>query len=121
MLSTIIRNILFNAIKFTKRGGKIQILTSIYNDVAAHIKIKDNGVGIPKDKLETLFKIDEASSTKGTENEKGTGLGLVLCKEFVARNGGKIWVESEFGKGSTFHFTIPIEKSINQNSQPFHQ
>jgi len=115
MLSTILRNLLFNAIKFTNRSGKIEISTSIYNNLAAQVCIKDNGVGIPKDKLNKLFMIAEASSTKGTDNERGTGLGLILCKEFVERNGGKIWVESEVNKGSSFCFTVPTE-SNNQES-----
>ena len=70
------------------------------------IQIIDNGVGIPADKIDKLFKIDEKVSTPGTENEKGTGLGLILCKDFVEKNGGRIWVESEVNKGSKFYFTI---------------
>ncbi len=108
MLSTVLRNLIFNAIKFTNRGGKIEISCSLYDDKKAKVSIIDNGIGMPEGKLSKLFRIDESISTKGTENEKGTGLGLVLCKEFVERNGGKIWVESEVGKGSSFHFTIPF-------------
>ncbi|NJO87730.1 MAG: hypothetical protein HC831_01300 [Chloroflexia bacterium] len=111
MLGTVFRNLLFNAIKFTRRGGRIEISCAVYNEKYVKISIADNGIGIPANKLSKLFRIDEATSTKGTENEKGTGLGLVLCKEFVERNGGKIWVESEAGKGSTFHFTIPLGMS----------
>jgi PAS domain S-box-containing protein len=108
MLSTVLRNLIFNAIKFTDRGGRIEILSSVYNSKMAEVCIRDNGIGIPADKLLMLFRIDESITTKGTENEKGTGLGLVLCKEFVERHGGKIWVESEVGKGSSFYFTIPL-------------
>ncbi len=113
MLSTVLRNLLFNAIKFTKRGGKIEISSSIYNNMAAAVCVKDNGIGISADKLLKLFEMDKATSTKGTENEKGTGLGLVLCKEFVERNGGKIWVESKPGEGSWFYFTIPLANSTD--------
>ena len=74
------------------------------------IIIKDSGVGISKKKQSKLFDISEKTLTEGTENETGTGLGLILCKEFVEKHGGKIWVESEIGIGSSFRFTIPISK-----------
>ena len=67
----------------------------------------DTGIGIKAEDLEKLFKIEETISTRGTDNEKGTGLGLILCKDFIEKHNGKIWVESEVGKGSTFSFTIP--------------
>ena len=72
------------------------------------IFVKDNGVGITKEKQEQLFKISENVSTKGTDGEAGTGLGLILCKEFVEKHGGRIWVESEVGKGSEFIFTMSL-------------
>ena len=72
------------------------------------VSISDTGVGISKTNCEKLFRIDQTYSTSGTNKEKGTGLGLILCLEFVEKHGGKIWAESEEGKGSTFHFTIPI-------------
>jgi len=75
------------------------------------VSVSDNGVGISKADIEKLFKIDQSYSTSGTKNEKGTGLGLILCKEFVKKHGGKIWVESEVGKGSDFKFTLPLNKS----------
>lgn len=74
------------------------------------VSISDNGVGIPDKVLSKLFDVGQDISTKGTANEKGTGLGLVLCKEFVEKHGGKIWVKSEIDKGSQFIFTIPICK-----------
>ena len=73
------------------------------------ISVKDNGVGIEKEIQTKLFDISENTSTKGTEDEKGTGLGLIICKEFVEKHGGEIWAESETGKGSSFYFTIPLQ------------
>ncbi len=106
MFSTIMRNLISNAIKFTKVGGAIEI--SLEEETSyIKVSVKDNGIGIKKDQIEKLFKIDENQSTLGTRNEKGTGLGLILCKEFVDKHGGLIWVESEVGKGSLFCFTIP--------------
>lgn len=106
MFSTIMRNLISNAIKFTKVGGAIEI--SLEDELSAFkVSVKDNGIGIKKGQIEKLFRIDENQSTLGTRNEKGTGLGLILCKEFVDKHGGLIWVESEVGKGSLFCFTIP--------------
>jgi len=111
MLATIIRNLLSNAIKYTNRFGEITIKTISLPDENQNqfvgISVSDTGVGIPKDMQHSLFDITDNTSTLGTENEKGTGLGLILCKEFVEKHGGKIWVESEVGKGSSFLFTIP--------------
>lgn len=106
MLRTIMRNLLSNAIKFTSKGGEINIQAK---DDSAMVKIlvSDNGVGIAPDNLAKLFSISSIHSTRGTEKEKGTGLGLLLCKEFVENHRGKIWAESEEGKGSTFIFTLP--------------
>jgi signal transduction histidine kinase len=108
----VIRNLLSNAVKFTPNGGKVTITASVYNDNhedrnIIEICVKDTGVGIPKERVEALFNMDAAFSTEGTENEQGTGLGLILCKEFVERNGGRINVYSKLGKGSSFCFTIP--------------
>ena len=108
MMSTVLRNLISNAIKFTYKGGAI--LVSTENKQGAQIiTVRDNGVGIPNNRIEKLFRIDENFSTLGTEKEKGTGLGMVLCKEFVEKHGGQIWVESEVGKGSVFYFTIPSQ------------
>jgi signal transduction histidine kinase/ligand-binding sensor domain-containing protein len=107
MLSTIIRNLLSNAIKFTPQNGLITI--SIENKKQfVEIVVKDSGVGISKEKQNALFDISKNQSTPGTDDETGTGLGLILCKEFTEKHGGKIWVESEVGKGSSFCLTIPI-------------
>lgn len=105
MFRTIVRNLISNAIKFTGTGGKISIVVT-ESEQYHEISISDNGMGIKKERVEKLFRIDENQSTPGTQNEKGTGLGLILCKEFVEKHNGKIWVESEPEKGSCFHFTI---------------
>ena len=107
MLHTIIRNIISNAIKFTNENGKISVYAE-HNKSTATITVSDNGVGISPDTLLKLFDISEKITTEGTAGEKGTGLGLLLCKEFVEKHGGKIWVESELGKGSAFKFTLPL-------------
>ncbi len=110
MFLTIIRNLISNAIKFTPKNGEIiikanSITTKNYKNYI-EISVKDNGIGI-SDKMKTkLFKITENISTSGTGGEAGTGLGLLLCKEFIEKHGGRIWVESETGKGSEFIFTL---------------
>jgi signal transduction histidine kinase len=106
MITTVIRNLLNNALKFTQSGGVI-ILTAIENNDKIEVSFTDNGVGIPPNFLKDLFNSCETHSTKGTANEKGTGLGLMVCKEFIEINGGEIWVESKEGNGSTFTFTLP--------------
>ncbi len=112
MIETVIRNLVSNAIKFTPKGGDIIIksrtITDSGNQQFAEISVKDSGVGISPNIQSKLFKITENISTKGTEKESGTGLGLILCKEFVEKHGGEIWVESEAEKGSEFLFTIPL-------------
>ena len=109
MLMLILRNLISNAIKFTKPDGNINIaLTSNENQI--EITISDNGIGIPKEKLKTLFNTTSNKTSLGTEYEKGSGLGLILCREFVEKHGGIIWVESEVGKGSDFKFKLPLYK-----------
>jgi signal transduction histidine kinase len=108
MINTVLRNLITNAVKFTKPGGEI-IIAATENQTEIVVSVKDNGVGIPQDMLGKLFRIDENFSTPGTNNEKGTGLGLILCKEFIDKHGGKIWVESLEGKGSVFFFAIPCK------------
>ena len=115
MFSTIIRNLISNAIKFTPKEGIISIHARNILDENEHsfveICIKDDGVGISPDRLDELFEMTENTTTKGTENESGTGLGLLLCKEFVEMHGGKIWVQSEVGKGSSFYINFPLFNS----------
>ena len=111
MLNSIMRNLVGNSIKFTQKGGEIIISSRKHNDKFLEILVQDNGKGIPEKDIDKLFKIDSHHSTKGTENEKGSGLGLILCKEFVEKNGGEIWAESEIGKGTKIYFTLPLNKS----------
>ena len=111
MIETILRNLISNAIKFTKAGGKIK-LQAIAKGSFAEIAVIDNGIGITKENLKNLFRIDEQFRRDGTANEKGTGLGLILCKEFVEKNGGTIAVESGERKGSRFSITIPLHKVL---------
>jgi len=106
MLSTVLRNLISNAIKFTPRQGRINIRSTMNLDNLI-VSITDTGVGIETENIAKLFKIETSFTSRGTENEKGTGLGLLLCKEFIDKHGGKIWVDSEKGKGSTFSFSIP--------------
>lgn len=106
MLKTIMRNLISNAIKFTYIGGTITIGAIIKNN-GTEITITDTGVGIAPEKIRELFEIRPHASTKGTFNECGTGLGLIICKEFTERHNGTIWVESIQGKGSQFKFSFP--------------
>lgn len=106
MLRTIMRNLISNAIKFSHPEGKITI-TAEPAGTFTTITVSDNGVGIGQSEIEKLWQTSEAFTTSGTQGEKGTGFGLMLCKEFVDKHGGKIWVESEVGVGSNFKFTMP--------------
>ena len=106
MISSVLRNIISNAIKFTHSGGRIVVKAELMGQ-ELKISVIDTGVGIDSKNLGKLFRIDESYSVPGTQNERGTGLGLILCKEFIDIHQGRIWVESEPGKGSTFTFTIP--------------
>jgi len=106
MFETIIRNMVSNAIKFTKKGGIVKIEAIKKEDLSIEIKISDTGIGMSPELKGKLFQIDEKTSRPGTDGEPSTGLGLLLCKEFIEKHGGKIWVESELGKGSVFTFTI---------------
>lgn len=107
MIITVFRNIITNAVKFTSENG--MIIVNAYNDKKyVYVSIKDTGIGMTTEVLDSLFRIDVKNTQPGTANEKGTGLGLLLCKEFVEINGGNIFVESELNKGSTFTFSLPI-------------
>lgn len=112
MLNTVLRNIISNAIKFTGVGGIIKI-DAEQNNSEVTISVSDNGTGISSEALSNLFDITKMHSSKGTANEKGTGLGLLLCKSFVEKHGGTIWAESELGKGSVFKFTLPIKLELS--------
>ena len=106
MISTILRNLISNAVKFTQADGEIVIsVDQLGNELL--VSVSDNGLGVRKELINKLFRVEESFTTSGTNNELGTGLGLILCKEFIDKHGGKIWVESEIGKGSKFSFTIP--------------
>jgi len=107
MLESILRNLTSNAVKFTPRGGKIAVSARVDSDKLVQISIKDSGIGIKKEMIANLFRLDAESSRKGTEGEYSTGLGLIICKDFIERHGGKLTIESEVGKGSIFNFTLP--------------
>ncbi|GAB4338858.1 MAG: response regulator [Flammeovirgaceae bacterium] len=110
MVKTILRNLIANAIKFTPKQGKISVNYSI-SDNFTTISVSDTGVGIAKEDLSKIFNISETFTTKGTHQEKGTGMGLAICKELVEKNGGKIWVESQQNQGSKFYFSLPSTSS----------
>ncbi len=109
MIDTVIRNLLTNAIKFSNRDSVINVNAAAKGDFT-EIEVVDSGIGMDKKTIESLFRLDATHSSSGTENESGTGLGLILCKEFVEKNSGTIRVESEHGKGSKFIFTLPVHK-----------
>jgi len=114
MVDTILRNLVSNSVKFTSQGGEIKVLAEeLSGQNMLQISVEDTGVGMKDEILSKLFKIDENITTKGTEKEKGTGLGLILCKEFIEKQGGKIWAESTLGEGSKFKFTIPYSNVEN--------
>ncbi len=107
MMKTVIRNLIGNALKFTLAGGTIDVEVT-QSDPYASIMVKDNGIGMDKKYLQNLFSIENMESRPGTENERGSGLGLILCKEFIEKNGGRLKVESSKGAGSKFSFTLPL-------------
>ncbi|MCB2221361.1 MAG: PAS domain-containing sensor histidine kinase [Bacteroidetes bacterium] len=109
MVKTVMRNLISNAVKFTRREGQIDIISEELEEEVV-VCIQDSGVGIDPENLTRLFRIDEQIKTKGTDNETGSGLGLILCKELVEKNNGKIWAESKPGEGSRFCFTLPVAK-----------
>jgi signal transduction histidine kinase len=107
MIKTILRNLISNAIKFTHRNGKVEVGARV-SGMFTEVYVSDTGIGMTSETIAKLFRLDANLSTRGTDNEKGTGLGLFLCKEFVEKHGGRIWVESEVGRGSIFRFIIPL-------------
>jgi signal transduction histidine kinase len=106
MFEAVIRNLVSNAIKFTTKGGKVRVTAGYNNDHIIEIKISDSGIGMTPELRDRLFKLNEKTNRPGTEGELSTGLGLLLCKDFVEKHNGRLWVESEVGKGSIFSFTI---------------
>ncbi|MFA6981144.1 MAG: PAS domain S-box protein [Ignavibacteriaceae bacterium] len=112
MFNSILRNILSNALKFTPKGGNVTLTAKSIVEGMVEVSIADSGIGMTEILLKKLFKIGEKVGRKGTEDEESTGLGLLLCKEFVEKHGGKIWVESEEGKGSTFNFILPENENV---------
>lgn len=110
MITTVLRNLLSNALKFTPTNGTIKIILSNENEICKTI-VSDSGIGIDENINHMLFNTSQTTSTNGTEGEKGTGIGLVLCKDSIDRNGGKIWAESKIGQGSQFIFTLPTDHS----------
>ena len=110
MLTTVLRNLLSNAIKFSWKGGRITVRTS-QDEARLRLEVEDQGKGISQKNQKKLFRVDESYSTTGTKQERGTGLGLILSKEFIEKHGGKIWVESEENKGSCFIFTLPLAQT----------
>lgn len=109
MLKTVLRNLISNAIKFSNSKGEICISAVNITDNVI-VTVSDNGVGIAPNTIDKLFDLNDKQSKTGTAGEKGTGLGLVICKEFIEKHNGKIWVESELGKGSAFKFLLPLPK-----------
>ena len=108
MIDTVIRNLLFNAIKYTDNGGRVTIEACPADEPNfVRISVNDTGIGISSENMQKLFKLEHTQSTPGTDDERGTGLGLVICQEMVTQHQGRIWVDSKLGKGSTFHFTLP--------------
>lgn len=112
MMKTVVRNLISNAMKFCFEGGEIHI-ASVQEGDFIHVSVKDNGKGIKKEDQAKVLDEDTHFTTFGTNNEKGSGLGLMLCKDFVMQHDGKLWFESEEGKGTTFHFTMKV---FNQES-----
>jgi len=107
MFDSIIRNLLFNAVKFTHKEGQVTISAKAMPNNSVEISICDTGIGMKKEMIDNLFRLDANVSRKGTEGEASTGLGLIICNDFIEKHGGKLSVESEIGKGSTFRFTLP--------------
>jgi len=114
MVKTILRNLISNAIKFTNNNGEIKVIAE-QDSNAVTITVSDNGIGMAEQNKNKLFDCITLLTTEGTNGECGTGLGLPLCKEFVEKHGGKIWVESELGKGSDFKFTLPLYDDRQQD------
>lgn len=107
MINTVLRNLISNSIKFSNNGDKVVISAENTPDDMVIVKVVDNGEGIPQERIEKLFTLSENKSTLGTNREKGTGLGLIICKEFIQKNNGQLWIESVVGSGTTISFSVP--------------
>jgi signal transduction histidine kinase len=107
MIASTVRNLASNALKFTPKGGKINLSAKQINNHDIEISVRDTGIGMDEGIMNNLFHMDVFTNRQGTDGEPSSGLGLIICKDFVEKHGGKIWAESENEKGSTFHFTIP--------------
>ena len=112
MLQSIVRNLASNAVKFTPKGGKIKLSAKASVNQCIEIAIQDSGIGMNQFLIDNIFRFDVKTNRLGTENEPSTGLGLLLCKEFVEKQGGEIWAESKEGNGSTFYITIPDNRYL---------
>lgn len=110
MIQSVMRNLLSNAIKFSHRGSAIEVAVTEDKLGTVKFRVRDAGIGMSPEMMSNIFKIDARINRKGTENEASSGLGLILCKSFIEKHNGTIWVESEVGAGTTFHFTIPVNK-----------
>ncbi|MCF6270491.1 MAG: PAS domain-containing sensor histidine kinase [Melioribacteraceae bacterium] len=116
MVKTILRNFVSNALNFTKEFGQVVIDAKVDNEKVT-LSVADTGVGISKENAEKLFRIDEKHIETNVNGERGTGLGLILCKEFIEKHKGDVWIESEIGKGSKFYFTLPLKKNSSTSSE----
>jgi PAS domain S-box-containing protein len=121
MIGSTIRNLVSNAVKFTPKKGEISILAKPVSGNMVEISIKDSGMGMSDEMRDKLFKLNESIGRRGTEGEPSSGLGLILCKDFIKKNGGEIWVESEEGIGSVFYFTLPCHFDVNPKTDPSFQ
>ncbi len=113
MFDSIMRNLIFNALKYTSNEGTINLTAKPKSEFLVEISLKDTGIGMNKDTIANLFHLVELDTHNGTDHEPGIGVGLIICNDFIERHGGKIWVESEEGKGSVFSFTLPIDHSFD--------
>lgn len=112
ILHTIFRNLISNAVKFTDTGGRICLSAIAAGEKDIEITIEDTGIGMSPEILKDLFRLDPGTSRYGSQGEHGTGLGLIICKDFIENQKGKFWVESEEGKGTVFHFTLPVRNNV---------
>jgi len=116
MLGSIIRNLVTNAVKFTPKGGNITVSAKYIPGRFVEISVRDTGIGMSKKIVDNLFRLDVNTNRRGTEDEYSTGLGLIICKDLIEKLGGKLWIESETGRGSTFYFSIPSKAEADYKS-----